>query len=132
MKKKYICRLSGLTILVKVRNIAKRIEFNRAVINPFGLVGCAFSTEDEALQHAIEHHPLFRNGQRDGIWLYGEPFEKAMKEVAVAKPVVEAAKEEEPKVEEPIKEEVVEVPVEAPVEEEAPKRRARRIKKQEE
>ena len=131
MKKKYICRLSGLTILVKVRNVAKRIEFNRAVINPFGLVGCAFSTEDEALQHAIEHHPFFRNGQRDGIWLYGEPFEKSMKEVAVAKPVVEAAKEEEPKVEEPIKEEVVEMPEEAHVEE-TPKRRARRIKKQEE
>lgn len=99
MKKKYICRFSATNILVKVRNVVKRLEFEPDVISDYGLRGSSYITDDKEIQSAVEHHPQFRTGQRDAITIYGESFERPIvvpsvedKSVVEDKPVVRKRK----------------------------------------
>lgn len=68
MKKKYKCRLSASSLLVKVRGKVVRCEFEPSVLSAYGLRGCAYSTEDKDIQYAIEHSHRFHCGGIEGIW----------------------------------------------------------------
>ena len=68
MKKKYKCRLSATSLLVNVKGNVRRIEFEPSVLSEFGLRGCAYTTDNETLQNAIEHNPRYRNHRFDEVW----------------------------------------------------------------
>lgn len=93
MKKKYKNRRPATNILVNVNGVIKSLEFTPAVIEMWGLRGCAYVTEDKEIQAAIEKHPFFGKDGMDGIWTDDvEP--KAEKPVKAEAPMPE----EEPKV----------------------------------
>ena len=68
MKKKYKCRLSASSLLVNVKGQVRRLEFEPSVLSEFGLRGCAYTTDNEALQYAIEHSARYRNHRMDEVW----------------------------------------------------------------
>ena len=92
MKKKYKNRRPATNILVNVNGAIKSIEFAPAVIEYWGLRGCAYTTEDKEIQAAIEVHPFFGKDGLDGIWTDDvEP--KAEKVAEEAAPVEIVAEE---------------------------------------
>ena len=68
MKKKYNCRLSASSLLVKVKGNVIRCEFEPDVVNTFGMRGCSYTTENKDIQYAIEHSARFGKECIEGIW----------------------------------------------------------------
>ena len=100
MKKKYKCRLSASSLLVNINAKVIRIEFEPDVISKHGLRGCSFKTENEDMQHAIEHSKRFAKvtednlseASMDAIWTDDIEAVKEEPKIEAEAPVVETKK----------------------------------------
>ncbi len=69
MNKTYKSKAKALRILVNVDSKIVPIEFEWDLIYPnSGVRGCSFTTDDEALQKAIESHEFFNREAEPNIW----------------------------------------------------------------
>lgn len=61
MRKTYKSNAAKLRLVVEVRGERMGIEFGWDIVSQGGAMGCSYSTEDEAVQAAIEQSGLFGN-----------------------------------------------------------------------
>lgn len=68
MTKKYKCRLSASSLLVNCNGKVMRLEFEPDVVSKYGMRGCSYSTDNKAIQRAIERSKRFNSHQKDEVW----------------------------------------------------------------
>lgn len=73
-----------LGLLINVDGVNKRIDFKQTTISDSGIVGCIYTTDDKAVQKAIEANERFNSGYRNQVWT---------DDVEEVEPVVEQAEE---------------------------------------
>lgn len=61
MRKTYKSKAAKLRLVVEVRGERVGIEFGWDIVSRGGAMGCGYSTDDAAIQEAIERDPLFGN-----------------------------------------------------------------------
>ena len=77
MRKTYKSNAAKLRLVVEVRGERVGIEFGWDIVSRGGAMGCSYSTDDAAIQEAIERDPLFGNR----IWCERPPLEMDAEQV---------------------------------------------------